>query len=63
MADAPDFVMWSSECPFGKDGGPVLGTMGKEVRHVVVMETEAFKRLLAEIPKERMDQLKFGIYS
>ena len=43
MAEAP--TIWVLECPFRKDGSPVLGTFGATVRRVVVVEAEEWRRL------------------
>ena len=59
----PDFVMWSQHVPFTKQGHPVFGNQGRDIRHVVVMETDHFKKLLALIPKETLDRVTFGHYT
>jgi hypothetical protein len=52
--------MWILECPFRKDGSPVLGTMGSSVRRVVVFEAETFKQLLEDHPTLKVQKFRVG---
>ena len=58
-----DFTMHTAFCPFRKDGTPVVGTMGSTARHVVLMESDDFKRLLKLIPADVLAKQTFGHYS
>lgn len=42
------YRVWSIEAPFRSDGSPVVGTFGKSIRPVVIMESDTFKRLVKE---------------
>lgn len=54
--------MWIMECPFRKNGTPVLGSMGRTIRRVVVMEAETFKALLDAHPSLKEQQFNVGTF-
>ena len=52
--------IWSLPCPFTKDGVPVLGSFGKELKSVVIMEYKTWKKLCEEIPELGKRQFEVG---
>jgi hypothetical protein len=50
-------------CPFRKSGSPVLGTMGSSIQPVVVMTTETWTRLCADVPQLQTTMFEVGAWS
>lgn len=48
-AGAP-FRIWALHCPFKKDGFPSMGTFGKTIKPVIVMEVATWTALCAKHP-------------
>ena len=49
MSDSTEpYTIWSTAMPFRKNGTPVVGTIGSEIKPVVIMDAETFKRLVKE---------------
>ena len=44
------YRFWIETMPFRKNGTPVVGTMGGQIRTVIVMEAETFQRMIREHP-------------
>lgn len=45
------YRIWSMTTAFNKQDAPIRANIGKSYRHVVVMESETFKRLMREHPE------------
>lgn len=58
LSDQP--VIWAVHCPFRKNGTPVLGTMGAEIRGVIVIPVETWTALCREIPALGAKQFTVG---
>lgn len=58
-----EYTLWSMVCPFRKNGTPVLGTMGSTLRNVIVMESETFKKLVADHPSLATAQFRVGTFN
>lgn len=54
------FRMWVAECPFRKNGTPVLGNMGARAEPVVVMTTETWRRLCDAVPQLQTTMFEVG---
>lgn len=52
--------IWALMAPFRKTGWPVVGTFGATMRPVIIMETETWKRLCAEIPALANTEFEVG---
>lgn len=52
--------IWAQHCPFRKNGSPVLGTFGRTIRPVVIMEMVTWNRLCAEVPALQTMQFEVG---
>lgn len=46
--------------PFRKDGTPVVGTMGREIKSVVIMTRETWLKLCKEIPQLGTTKFEIG---
>ena len=53
-------TIWALPCPFRKDGSPVLGSQGRTIRNVVVMEMETWTKLCEEIPELGKREFRVG---
>lgn len=53
-------TIWVLACPFRKDGSPVLGSFGKMVRSIVIIETETWKQLCEDIPELGKVEFRVG---
>lgn len=51
--------IWSLPCPFRKDGTPVLGSFGANIRSVIILDYSTWQRLCEEIPA--LAQRKFEV--
>jgi hypothetical protein len=56
------YTMWVAHCPFRKNGSPVLGNMGSSIKGVVVMTTDEWKRLCADVPQLATTQFNVGSF-
>lgn len=56
------FRMWAMHCPFKKDGFPVLGSFGKEVKPVVIITMDEWNRLNEAIPELGRTMFEVGSY-
>ena len=56
------YTIWAMPTTFRKSGSPIMGTIGASVRHVVVMEAETFKRLVAENPNLATAEFRVGTF-
>lgn len=61
-ADVRHYTMWVAHCPFRKNGSPVLGTMGSSEQAVVVMTTDEWRRLCADVPQLQTTQFRVGTF-
>lgn len=60
---AVKYRIWAMHCPFRKSGSPVLGTMGSSIQPVVVMTTETWTRLCADVPQLQTTMFEVGAWS
>ena len=58
----PQYRIWVLECPFKKSGVPVVGSFGATSRNVVILTTETWKRLCADVPQLQTTQFEVGTY-
>lgn len=56
------FRIWVADCPFRRNGSPVLGTMGSSVRTIIVIEDETWRRLCAEVPQLAATHFEVGTF-
>lgn len=56
----PPYPIWNLEAPFTKTGFPVVGSFGRTIRPVIIMEVETFQRLVKEHPSPETAQFKVG---
>jgi hypothetical protein len=54
--------IWAMECPFRKDGTPVLGIFGATSRQVVIVPVATWTRLCAEHPTLATQAFEVGSY-
>lgn len=59
--DSP-YTIWALDCPLNKRGVPVMGNFGGRWRRVVVIESETWTRLIAEVPGMATAQFRVGSY-
>lgn len=59
-APAPPPRIWTVYCPFRKNGTPVLGTTGSDVRGIVIIPVETWTALCREIPALGAKQFEVG---
>lgn len=59
-APPPPPRIWSMAMPFRKDGTPVVGTMGREIKSVVIMTRETWLKLCKEIPQLGTTKFEIG---
>lgn len=52
--------MWVLECPFRKDGVPVLGTFGSRSGNVVIFTVAAWKQLCEDVPGLQTTMFEVG---
>jgi hypothetical protein len=55
-------TMWVAECPFRKNGSPVLGNMGARLDIVILFSSAEWKRLCVEVPALATMQFRVGTY-
>lgn len=60
---AEPFRMFAADCPFRKNGSPVLGNFGGRVRQVIVMEMAEWNRLCAAVPELQTKIFEVGALS
>lgn len=53
-------VIWALHCPFRKDGAPVMGSFGRTIKPVIVMEMETWIWLCKNIPQLAAKQFRVG---
>ena len=54
--------IWAMECPFRKDGSPVLGSFGSITRSVVIVPVELWTRLCKDNPALAATEFEVGGY-
>jgi hypothetical protein len=59
---AAPVTIWVAECPFRRNGSPVLGTMGSTTDTVIVFRSAEWKRLCAAIPALATTAFNVGTY-
>lgn len=56
------FRIWALECPFRKDGTPVVGSFGRSAQSVVIMTSDTWARLVQEVPQLKTTRFEVGQY-
>lgn len=56
------YTMWVAYCPFRKNGSPVLGNLGSSIKSVVVMTTDEWRRLCANVPQLQTTTFNVGSF-
>lgn len=56
------FRMWAMYCPFKKDGFPVLGSFGSQIKPVVILTMDEWLRLCEAVPQLAETQFEVGSY-
>lgn len=59
---ARPFRIWVAECPFRKNGSPVLGSFGARTNTVVIMNWQTWQRLCETVPQLATTQFEVGTY-
>lgn len=58
--DAAPFRMWVADCPFRKNGSPVLGSFGGHAKRIVVIEMDTWNQMCKEIPQLQTTKFEVG---
>ena len=54
------YTIWALSMPFRKDGSPVVGAFGAQIKGVIVIEAATWKRMCAENPQLAATQFRVG---
>ena len=58
----PQYRIWALTCPFTKQGVPVMGSFGSQIRQVVIIPVATWTRLCQEIPGLAATTFEVGSY-
>lgn len=56
------YTIWVDVCAFRKDGTPITGNIGSSVRRVVIIESETWNRLVADVPRLGTTNFRVGTF-